>query len=37
MIDIMKIVEDSGVLFDEFTERVKNEMKQQEGGFLEIC
>ena len=37
MNDIIKIInslEDSGVLIDRATERVKNETKRQKGGFL---
>ena len=37
MQDLLKIVkssEDSGILLDRITETVKNEVKEQKGGFL---
>ena len=39
MQDLLKIVnslEDSGLLLDEITEIVKNEVKEQKGGFLSM-
>ena len=33
---IVKLLEDSGILLDEITETVKNEVKGQKGGFLSM-
>ena len=33
---IVKSLEDSGILFDGITETVKNEVKEQKGGFLSM-
>ena len=33
---IVKSLEDSGILFDRITETVKNEVKEQKGGFLSM-
>ena len=35
IIEVMKSLEDPGVLIDGVTETVKHEIKRQEGGFLE--
>ena len=34
IIKIIKSLEDSGILIDQVTETVKDEIKKQEGGFL---
>ena len=34
LLKIVKSLEDSGILLDEITETVKNEVKEQKGGFL---
>ena len=34
LLKIVKSVEDSGILLDGITETVKNEVKEQKGGFL---
>ena len=39
MLDLLKILkslEDSGILFNGITETVKNEVKEQKGGFLSM-
>ena len=36
IIKIVKSVKDSGVLLDEVTETVQNEVKEQKGGFLSM-
>ena len=33
---IVKLLEDSGILLDGITETVKNEVKEQKGGFLSM-
>ena len=33
---IVKLLEDSGILLDGITETVKNEFKEQKGGFLSM-
>ena len=33
---IVRLLEDSGILLDEITETVKNEVKGQKGGFLSM-
>ena len=33
LLKIVKSLEDSGILLDEITETVKNEVKEQKGGF----
>ena len=33
---IVKLLEDSGILLDETTETIKNEVKEQKGGFLSM-
>ena len=34
LLKIVKSLEDSGILLDGITEAVKNEVKEQKGGFL---
>ena len=34
LLKILKSLEDSGILLDEITEKVKNEVKEKRGGFL---
>ena len=36
LLKIVKSLEDSGILLDGITETVKNEVKQQKGGFLSM-
>ena len=36
LLKIVKSLEDSGLLIDEITETVKNEVKDQKGGFLSM-
>ena len=36
LLKIVKSLEDSGILLDGITETVKNEVKEQKGGFLSI-
>ena len=36
LLKAVKSLEDSGILLDEVTETVKNEVKEQKGGFLSI-
>ena len=36
IIEIVKSLEDSGLLLKGVTERVQNEVKEQEGGFLSM-
>ena len=36
IIKIIKSLEDSSLLIDDFTETVKHEIKKQEGGFLGV-
>ena len=36
LLKIVKSLEDSGLLIDEITETVKNEVKEQKGGFLSM-
>ena len=36
MAPIVKSLEDSGILLNEITETVKDQIKQQEGGFLSM-
>ena len=36
LLKIVKSLEDSGILLDGITETVKNEVKEQKGGFLSL-
>ena len=36
LLNIVKSVEDSGILLNGITETVKNEVKEQKGGFLSM-
>ena len=36
LVQIVKSLEDSGILLDGITETVKNEVKRQKGGFLSM-
>ena len=36
LLKIIKSLEDSGILLDGITETVKNEVKEQKGGFLSM-
>ena len=36
LLKIVKPLEDSGILLDGITEKVKNEVKEQKGGFLSM-
>ena len=36
LLKIVKSLEDSGILLDGITETVKNEVKEQKGGFLSM-
>ena len=36
LLKIVKSLEDSGILLNGITERVKNEVKEQKGGFLSM-
>ena len=36
LLNIVKSLEDSGILLDGITETVKNEVKKQKGGFLSM-
>ena len=36
LLKIVKSLEDSGILLDGITEKVKNEVKEQKGGFLSV-
>ena len=36
LLKIVKLLEDSGILLDGITETVKNEVKEQKGGFLSV-
>ena len=36
LLKIVKSLDDSGILLDGITETVKNEVKEQKGGFLSI-
>ena len=37
IINVIKSLEDSGILIDGVTQTVKHETKNQEGRFLELC
>ena len=36
LLKIVKLLEDSGILLNGITEKVKNEVKEQKGGFLSM-
>ena len=36
LLKMVKSLEDSGILLDGITEKVKNEVKEQKGGFLSV-
>ena len=36
LLKIIKSLEDSGILLNEITETIKNEVKEQKGGFLSM-
>ena len=36
LLKMVKSLEDSGILSDGITEKVKNEVKEQKGGFLSV-